>query len=261
MQNASSEFKRIAHRGASGEAPENTLAAIQTAVEKYQVDLVEIDLRLTREGIPVLLHDPTLDRTTNGKGPVSERSLVELKRLDAGFWFDPEKKGDFHYRGKGVTIPTLEEVLAQFPDRVFCLEIKEKQVEIVERVLAVIQKIPRKGGLLIGSSYGKIARALRSGMTPSVKLLLSQDDLIWAHTLYRIGRKKFSPPSFYASIPTTWHGIRLDEAGWIEFLHQSGVKVFYWTANDPSEMERLIERGADGIVTDYPDRLNRVLGR
>ena len=263
MPNGSSgfkrEFKRIAHRGASGEAPENTIPAIQRAVEKYRIDMVEVDLCLTKEGIPVLHHDPTLARTTNGKGPVSEQPLAELKRLDAGFHFDPEGKGAFPYRGKGVAIPTLEEVLTQFPETAFCLEIKEKRTESVERILAVTQKIRRKGALLIGSSFGKVARALRQRAAGPVETFLSQDDLIWAYSLFRLGMKNFSPPAFYASIPIVWRAIRLDETDWVDFLHRSGVKVFYWTANDPSEMKQLIERGADGIVTDYPDRLNQII--
>jgi glycerophosphoryl diester phosphodiesterase len=261
MRNASSGFRRIAHRGASGELPENTLLAIQAAVENYRVDMVEIDLRLTRDGIPVLLHDPTLERTTDGRGPVSDRSLSELKKLDAGFWFDPAGNETFPFRGKGVVIPALEEVLLRFPETAFCLEIKEREGEIVRKVLETARKVSRKGNLLIGSSYGKIARALRQTAPASFEILLSREDLIWAHLLFRIGLRKFKPPSLYASIPTIWHGIRLDDPRWIEFLHRSGVRVFYWTENEASRMEELLNRGADGIVTDYPDRLNQLLGR
>ena len=155
------KFERIAHRGASGEAPENTIPAIRLAVEKYKVDRVEIDLRLTQNGIPVVIHDATLERTTNGEGKVRQYPLAELKRWDAGFWFDPEGKREFPYRGKGIVIPTLEEVLTEFPGTSFCLEIKEKEVEAAGKVLEVIRRIPKKGPLLIGSFHGRITRELR----------------------------------------------------------------------------------------------------
>lgn len=250
---------RIAHRGASGEAPENTIAAIRLAIEKYQVDMVEVDLRVTKEGVPVVFHDATLERTTEGVGPIRDYSLAELKKRDAGFCFDPAGKGEFPYRGKGVTIPTLEELLAQFPETRFCLEIKEKEVKIVEEVLRLIRRLARRGPLLIGSFHGKIARALRRSSPPSMGGILSKDEVVRAYCAFRFGFKKFSLPSHYAFLPPREYGIRLDESAWIEFLHRQGIRVFYWTVNETTEMETLLNRGADGLLTDYPGRLNQIL--
>lgn len=252
------KFERIAHRGASGEAPENTIPAILLAVQKYKIDRVEIDLRLNREGIPVVIHDATLERTTNGKGKVREYSLAELKRWDAGFGFDPEGKKEFPYRGKGVTIPTLEEVLTHFPETPFCLEIKDKEREVVKKVLEVIRPLRRKGSLLIGSFHGKIARELRRLAGPPMEGVLSEDEVACAYLGFRFGFGKFSSPSRYAFLPPAKYGFRFDRPEWIDFLHRQGVRVFYWTINEAGEMKTLLEKGADGILTDYPDRLNQL---
>lgn len=256
MPNASSGFERIAHRGASGEAPENTLPAVQLAVEKYGVDRVEVDLRLTRDGIPVVFHDAKLDRITNAKGPLSKHSLRELKSYDAGFWFDPQGSENFPYRERGVTIPTLEELLTSFPETNFCLEIKEKQRLSVARILEVIRRIPRKGSLLIGSFYGKIVRELRR--SSSIESIFSQEEVLRAYLAFRLGLKKISPPCRYAFIPPRHSRMRLDQPAWIDFLHRNGVRVFYWTVNEVQQMVELKRRGADGILTDYPDRLNKL---
>lgn len=253
-------FERIAHRGASGEAPENTIPAIELAVQKYKVDRVEIDLRLTREGIPVVIHDRTLERTTDGKGKIGQVSLVELKKRDAGFWFDPKGRREFPYRAKGVAIPTLEEVLNKFPDTSFCLEIKEQGTEIVRRVLEVIRFRRGQGSVLIGSFYGKTARELRRLSGSSIEGILSEDEIAWAYLAFRLGFGKSPLPSRYAFLPPAKYGLRFDRSEWIDFLHRQEVRVFYWTINEVEEMRELIGRGADGILSDYPDRFGELVG-
>lgn len=251
-------FERIAHRGASGEAPENTIPAIALAVQKYRVERVEIDLRLTREGIPVVIHDATLERTTDGRGRIGQFSLSELKKWDAGFWFDPEEKKEFPCRGKGITVPTLEEVLTRFPETSFCLEIKEKEREAVPKVFQVLQSLPPKAPLLVGSFQGKIARELRRLSPLSMEGILSEDEVARAYFAFRLGFKKFPLPSRYLFLPRIKYGLRLDRPEWIQFLHRQEARVFYWTVNEVPEMEELLRRGADGLLSDYPDRLNQV---
>ena len=246
-QRGQAPFERIAHRGASREAPENTIPAIRLAIQKYKVDRVEIDIRLTREGVPVVIHDATLERTTNGKGKIRESSLAELKQWDAG--------------AKGVTIPTLEEVLREFPETPFCLEIKDKEIEAVKRVLEVIRPLARKGPLLIGSFYGKVARELRRLSPPSIEGILSEDEVAWGYLAFRLGLRKFSFPSRYAFLPQARYGLRLDQPEWIDFLHRQGVWVFYWTVNEVGQMKNLLSKGVDGILSDYPDRLQSMTSK
>lgn len=250
---------RIAHRGASKEAPENTLPAFSLAIQKYQVDMVEMDLQLTQDGVPVVFHDLTLERVTEGQGLLSKHSLAQLKTLDAGFGFDPTGKKEFPFRGKGAAIPTLEEVLTEFPNACFCLEIKEKRIEAVQKILEVIGRIQRKGRLLLASFDGKTARKLRRLAPPTMKGILAEDEIFWMYTAHRLGFSRFNPPAHYASLPLTKYRLHLDDKNWIDFLHRQGVRVFYWTVNEPEEMRRLLKLGADGILTDDPAGLNQVL--
>lgn len=125
----------IAHRGSSAEAPENTLAAFEAAVQRG-ADALELDVRLTADGAPVVIHDSTLDRTTDGSGPVAAQTLAELRSVDAGSSFTPDRGRSYPFRGKGTQIPTLGEVLWTFPRMTLLVEIKEAQAqEAVRRVL------------------------------------------------------------------------------------------------------------------------------
>ena len=253
-------FERISHRGASKEAPENTIPAIEIAVQKYKVDRVEIDIRLTKDRVPVIFHDTALERIASAKGLIGTCKFEDLKKIDAGFWFDPSGKGEFPLRKKGVTIPTLEEILTQFPETRFCLEIKEKKSDALPPILEVIGRVKRPGALILGSFHGEIVRALRKALPQGAETFLSKEETMRAYLIFRIGLKKFSNcGARFASLPTREGKIQLDDARWIEFLHQNGLKVFYWTVNEKQEMEELIRRGADGIMSDYPDRLNEII--
>lgn len=245
MPNVSSGFKRIAHRGASGEAPENTLPAIRLAFEKYHVDMVEIDLRPSKDGVPVVIHDTTLERTTNGQGLVSNHTVEDLKKLSAG---------------EGATIPTLQEVLTEFPEAGFFLEIKEKDPAFVDKVLKVVEHIHGKGPLTIGSFHRPVMRRLRELKPPSIHSTFSRDEVFWTYLKFHLGIHRLHSPSRHASLPRQEYGLRLDDPDWIQFLHRHEIRVYYWTIDDPKEMAMLIERGADGIMTNYPERLNEVVG-
>lgn len=257
----SSGFKRIAHRGASGEAPENTLPAVALAFQRYQVDLVELDLRLSKDGVPVILHDETLERTTNGRGPVGRKTLKELKTLDAGFRFVPEGKKSFPFRGKGVTVPALEEVLRGFPESRFLLEIKEKNPECVPKILDVIERVPARGNLFIASFHGPVIRTVRSLRPPFIRTTLSRGEVFRAWLAFRFKRKNYFPPAHLASLPLREYGLRFDDPAWMAFLHERRVGIFYWTVDEPKEMERLARAGADGIMSNFPERLNQAASR
>ena len=255
MQRDSSAFEKIAHRGASGEAPENTLPAFELAFRKYRLDRVEMDVRLTQDGVPVVFHDKTLERTTDGRGQLIENTFQELKTRDAGYWFDPEGLGEFPFRGKGIRIPTLEEVLTQFPNSGFFIELKDRQGKIVERALDVLNRMPNKSRIVIGSFGGRIARRLRRLCRNSFESFLTEDEVIRAYAAFRMGFRKIRLPARCASLPRSKYGVRLDRPAWIEFLHRQEAKVYYWTVNETWEMEELRRRGSDGILTDYPHLL------
>ncbi len=255
MPRSNCVFEKIAHRGASAEAPENTLPAFERAFHQYHCDRVELDLRLTRDGVPVVFHDETLERTSNGKGLLRHFSLREIKALDAGFQFDPAGKGKYPFRGKGVTLPTLEEVLTSFPGRGFFLEMKDRGAEMGQKILEVLRRLPKNSHVVVGSFHGPTMRIFRRLASGSVDTFLAEDETLFAHAAFRLGFKKIQWAGRYASLPRAQFGFSLDGERWIEFLHRSGARVYYWTVNEIPEMKKLLTRGADGILTDYPDRL------
>lgn len=259
-QKGRAPFEKIAHRGASAEAPENTIPAFELAFNRYGCDRVEMDIRLTRDGVPVIFHDQMLEGTTNGTGCVRALSVREIKALDAGFRFDPQGNGGFPFRGKDVTIPTLEEVITTFPDRGFFIEIKDRGREVAERVLEVISRTGCRPGWVVGSFHGPTMREFRSRAGSSIETFLAEDEVIFAQAAFRLGFKKVRLPGRFASLPRAKYGFSLDTAAWIEFLHRHGVRVYYWTVNEKEEMKELASRGADGIITDWPDRLVNLSG-
>ena len=253
-------FERVAHRGASSEAPENTLPAFELAFKKYRCDRVELDLHLTRDGVPVVFHDETLERTTDGVGWLRQFSLREIKALDAGFRFDPGGKGEFPYRGKGVKVPTLEEVLTIFSDRGFFLEIKDRGPEIGQKVFETLLRAGKNSKWVVGSFHGPTVRTFRRLAAGRVETFLAEDETVLAHVAFRLGFPKMKLAGQHASLPRTQFGFSLEGPQWIEFLHRSGAHVYYWTVNEISEMKELLRRGADGILTDYPNRLASLRG-
>src|SRR5215510_6817363 len=128
----------FAHRGASGEAPENTVEAFRRAVDAG-VSYAELDVHATRDGQVVVIHDQTLERTTNGQGKVQEHTLAELQQLDAGYWFSADDGRQFPFRAAGVRVPTLAEVLRGSPELRFTVEIKQTEPAIEELVITVVR--------------------------------------------------------------------------------------------------------------------------
>ena len=232
----------IAHRGASGHAPENTLAAFEQAIE-LGATFIETDIHLTRDARFVAIHDPTLERTTNGQGPVKDRTLAELRELDAGMWFDRQFMG--------AKIPTLEDVLrfAKQHDAIFYLEIKDDGAWGMHHSLVAALQNSQNAARTIAISFDpETLRALRQ-IDPSVMLGLLVDrggpDLV--KTAVDAGARQLC---------LRWDLVTREL---VERAHRSDLHVVTWTVNDAGEMRSLIESGVDGIMTDLPDRLRAVV--
>src|SRR5579863_465827 len=232
----------IAHRGASGHAPENTLAAYQRAVE-LGAGFIETDLHLTRDARFVAIHDATLERTSNGHGMVHEASLAELRELDAGHWFDRQYMGE--------RIPTLEEILnfSREHDVVFYLELKYDTAWGMHHALvAALQNAQNTARTIVISFDPSTLAALRR-LDPSIMTgVLFEDakaDVVKA--ALDVGARQICPR---ASLVTPE---LLAEA------HRADLHVATWTVNKADDMRNLIALGVDGIMTDFPDRLRAVL--
>lgn len=228
----------VAHRGASGHAPENTLAAFRRAVE-LGTSFIETDLQLSRDAHFVAIHDPTLERTTSGTGPVHERTLNELRQMDAGSWFGSDHSGE--------KIPTLEEILefARQKDVVFYLELKPCAAWGAEHALvgALRQagEIARAVVLSFdGGTLGVLRKLEPTLMTGLLAESMSGDPI---GTAVKVGARQLAVRGDLVTPALLTEAKRAD------------LQVVSWTINHPAHMRALVDAGVDGIITDYPERL------
>jgi glycerophosphoryl diester phosphodiesterase len=232
----------VAHRGASGHAPENTMAAFRKAVE-LGATFIETDLQLTRDAHLVALHDATIDRTTNGRGAVREHTLEELRALDAGSWFGPQFAGE--------RIPTLKEILqfALEADVVFYLEVKSAGTWGVEHALVSVLREARVAAHTAVLSFDPraLANVRRHDPTLISGLLFDTPRENPVDDAWEVGARQLAPR---ADVVT---------AELVQQAHTSGLQVVTWTVNEPADMRAALATGVDGIMTDYPDRLVAVL--
>lgn len=228
----------VAHRGASGHAPENTLAAFRRAVE-LGASFIETDLQLSRDAHFVAIHDETLDRTTSGTGPVHEKTLAELRQLDAGSWFGSDYSGE--------KIPTLEEVLefAREKDVVFYLELKPCAAWGAEHALV--------GAL---RQAGEIARAVVLSFDPGTLTVLRklEPTLMTGLLTESMGDDPIGTAVKVGARQLAVRGDLVTPALLAE-AKRADLQVVSWTINHPAHMRALAEAGVDGIMTDYPERL------
>jgi glycerophosphoryl diester phosphodiesterase len=236
----------IAHRGASGYAPENTMAAFRRAVE-LGAQFIETDLQITRDARVVAIHDSTLDRTTNGRGPVHVQALEQIRALDAGQWFGSRGSETF----AGERIPTLNQIFqfAQEHDVNFYLEIKSGANWGVEHaVVAAVRELDAIARVVIlsfdESALDSVYRLDETIMTGFLCEIPSND---LVQRAVRLGARQLAPRG------------DLITPELVKKAHAAGLQMVTWTINDPDQMRRLIAAGVDGIMTDYPDRLVEVL--
>ena len=239
----------IAHRGASGYAPENTLAAFELAV-RQGADAFELDVRLTKDGAPVVVHDAVLDRTTSLTGPVRARTLAELRAADAGHWYTGDGGRTFPFRGMGLQLPTLAEVLWTFPALPVLVEVKEPEVqEAVRRVLV---------------EEGATERCVVASERPDALALFREAPFACGASgpeiaaLYRaVLFRRALPQARYRllSVPLRYHGLPVPTRRFVAAARALGCPVHVWTVNDPATARRLWARGVAGVVTNVPEAM------
>lgn len=243
---------RLAHRGSRTLWPENTAYAFHQAVG-LGYRYIETDVRLTRDGVVVILHDATLERTTDGRGPVAELDWVDLAGVDAAYHHRP---GDgWPLRGTGVGIPTLDEILATFPAVHFNLDLKAPRMEWA--VAEVIRRHAAEDRMLIGSFHDHRLRRFRRITRGAVATSAGPAEASALWLASRTRRRGPTAPDAY-QVPLQAGPMRLD-VRMIDTAHAAGAQVHVWTINDADEMRRLLGIGVDGIITDRPDILNQML--
>lgn len=252
----------IGHRGAAGEAPENTLESFQRAF-KDGAAIVEFDVRATQDREVVIIHDATLQRTTDGRGAVSRKRLVEIKKWDAGNRFTQDKGASYPYRGKGVAIPTLEEFFTSFPQARAIVEIKQERPAIVHKVVETVKRLDRVEQTLLATEKDPIMRAIRKEIKKQglpIATGFSYGEVKAFFTSLAGGKMgSYVPPGQAFQIPSEYGGITLVSKETVAAAHRLGLEMFVWTVNEVEEMERLLLLGVDGIITDFPARLRGLL--
>jgi glycerophosphoryl diester phosphodiesterase len=252
----------FAHRGGSGLAPENTLAAFEQGLA-LGADALELDIQTTREGEIVVIHDQTVDRTTNGAGPVAGYTLDELRRLDAGYRFTPDGGQTFPYRGQGIAIPTLREVIERFPTTCINLDLKESSPEREQRLWALIQDYEAYDRMLVAS--GEVHQAIirfRRLSAGRVATSASETEIRRFFYASKVRATRWLRPPYDAlQVPESYRGIRIVSPAFVQAAHRLGLDVHVWTVDERDAMERLLALGVDGLMTDRPDVLAEVMAK
>lgn len=252
----------IGHRGAAGLAPENTLPSFREAVDRWGVDMIELDVRATADGECVVIHDATVDRTTDGSGPVAEKTLSELRKLDAGYRFRDEE-GRHPFRGQGIGVPTLDDVLTALPDTAFTVEIKIGTVQ--EALQQMIRKHDASHRVVVAGMNHRDQALFHdyvgatSAPTRVVRLfyILHRLRLAW---LWPRTADVFQVPERTPHDAAEGHRAqRIVSPRFVRDADRKGVPVHVWTVNETGAMRRLLAWGVDGLITDRPDRGARVL--
>ncbi len=254
------KFWVVAHRGFSGLYPENTMIAFEAAAQ-LPVDALELDVHSTRDGKIVVIHDATLDRTTSRSGRVFDFNWEAVKKADAGYHFDPGKNGAYPFRGKGVTIPLLEDVLKRFSDKKIIIEIKQSMPAIEEPIYRLIKKYRMEDQVIVASEHTDPLVRFRS-LAPTIATNFSARESIAFYNAFRLHLSNFyKGPGDALQIPPTFRGDQVVTKAFCGAARRKGFTLQVWTVNEPEAMKELIEFGVDGIITDFPDRLVEVTGR
>jgi len=239
---------RIAHRGASGygHAPENTLAAFRKAIE-IGVDAVECDVQCTKDGQVVVIHDSTLNRTTDKRGVIQKLTLDEVKEADAGSSFDPIFKGE--------RIPTLREVLEVAKGKVTAV-VEIKQENISDKVIKEIESMGSVEESVLISFHASALKDAQE-INPSIPRALLIGGSKWVKRVSVA--VELVQKAFEVGANTLDLSSKIITPGLVQKSHRREVDVWAWTVDDEEEMKELVSMGVDGITSNYPDRLNSVL--
>lgn len=249
--------RAVGHRGAAAVAPENTLPGFRHAVE-VGADGVELDVQCSRDGELMVIHDDTVDRTTDGEGAVEAMDRTRLRSLDAGYAFTPDRGRSHPYRGRGVRIPTLEEVAEGTGDLALIVEVKSARAGRVLAEWLREEGARHRDRIAVGGFEPEQVRpAAREARWRSAY----QGELLPFVLLGKVGLAGLveAPDADAAMVPEKRWGIRVVSSGFCRRAHRAGMGVFVWTVNRPDRARRLLDRGVDGLVSDAPGRILRLL--
>ncbi|ANX11149.1 glycerophosphodiester phosphodiesterase [Fictibacillus arsenicus] len=248
------EILNVAHRGASGYAPEHTLMSYKMG-EQMHGDYIEVDLQMTKDGELIAMHDETLDRTTNGTGQVKDYTLEEIKELDAGSWFNEKYPEKAKTEYEGLKVPTLEEVFQTFGKNAnYYIETKSPEVYpgMEEKLAEMVDEYGINKDTLLVQSFSSASLLKMNEIDPSMKLV----QLMWYTSPAAISDAEVEAIKQYA-VGIGPNSAMIDKA-YVQKTVQNGLEIHPYTVNEKEEMQKLIEWGVTGIFTNFPDLLNEV---
>ncbi len=257
---ASDRPLNIAHRGGALEAPENTIHAFKHAVEAG-ADAIEMDVWMTKDGHLVAIHDETVDRTTDGTGKVSEMTLEQIRSLDAAWNWNPQNLAEPPLRGQGIRIPTMHEVFEQFQEIPLIIELKTKAPNAVHELGLLIRKYNAADRVIAASFNQRTIRAMRRQF-PEILTSGGEAEIRNFYILHLIGLHRLLRPAAHSfQLPEYRGRTHLLSRRMLRAMRHSGIDVHVWTIEDPHDMQRMIDLGVDGIITNRPFELNRLLNK
>jgi glycerophosphoryl diester phosphodiesterase len=252
----------VAHRGGARLRPENTLPAFEHAA-RLGADAFELDVRLTADGAVLVFHDGETSRLTGVPGTIEARTQAEARALDAGFAFTPDGGRTFPWRGRGVSAPALCELLERFPGTRMNIEAKSADPRLAEALVQVVREAGAVDRVCLGSQHDEQGERIRS-LVPEACHFLPENAAACHVMAARVEGATGCPGGWYvADLPHRMEGsdIVVVDRRTVEYLHGRGMAVFVWTVDAEGDMRELLEAGVDGVMTDRPDLLSRVLGR
>ncbi|MBI3992457.1 MAG: glycerophosphodiester phosphodiesterase [Candidatus Lambdaproteobacteria bacterium] len=240
-----------AHRGGAHLFPENTLHAFQAAAREHGCRFLELDVRASADGVPVVVHDADLARVTGRAALVHHCTLAELQALDAAATFishDGQR-----WAGRGVTIPTLEAVLRALPECVFSIDVKQRRPDCVPAVIQVVRDSGSAARVLVGAEDWPTLRRIH-GLAPELATFYARRSVVRFVLALHLGLLRwYTPPHNSLQVPERAFGLRLVTPRLVRWARRLGLPVLVWTVNDPADMRRLLALGVDGLITDRPD--------
>lgn len=250
----------IAHQGGERLRPSNTMASFSHAME-LNVDVLEMDVHATADGVLVLIHDDTVDRTTDGSGRVNDLTLAQIQQIDAGEYWTDDDGMTYPYLGQGITIATLQEVLDAYPQMRLNIEIKQREPSIAAQLCTMLREYNMTDRSLVASFHGQSINEFREAC-PEVPTSMVESEIRLFYVLHRLFLAGlFDPPGAAMQVPEYSGDIHILTERFIRHAQRININVHAWTIDETEDMERLLDLGLDGIITDRPDRMLELLGR
>jgi len=250
----------FAHRGGAALRPENTIEGFDHGLS-LGADGLEFDVHLSRDGIVVVHHDDTLERTTDARGPLAAYTANELDRVDAGYWFTPDPTAAapvYPFRGRNIGVPRLRTVLRRYRDTRLIVELKSNEPELARRTIDDIRAADGIERIVLGSFYKRALQTARR-YEPRIPTGAARGETRWALYRSRLRWPLGRTPYREFQVPERSGSTTIVTPRFIAHAHRAGLPVRVWTVNDAREMQRLLAWGADSVISDRPDVASAVV--